>query len=76
MNVSCPTCQKSIEWTSDNEFRPFCSKKCQLIDLGDWATETHVISSPAQQLCAHFEFDEEAIAAQFEERTKPFFDES
>lgn len=26
---------------------PFCSKRCKLIDLGNWAMEKYVISSPA-----------------------------
>ncbi|MDM7859542.1 DNA gyrase inhibitor YacG [Alteromonas sp. ASW11-36] len=76
MNVNCPTCQKSVEWSTTNEYRPFCSKKCQLIDLGEWATESHVISAPTNHSGAHIELDEEAIAAQFEQQSKPFFDES
>jgi endogenous inhibitor of DNA gyrase (YacG/DUF329 family) len=46
--VSCPTCQTQVEWISSNEHRPFCSKRCQLIDLGDWADENNKISQPAQ----------------------------
>ncbi|OCG66848.1 MULTISPECIES: DNA gyrase inhibitor YacG [unclassified Gilliamella] len=42
--VNCPTCQKKVEWNNDSLYRPFCSKRCQLIDLGDWATEAHRIS--------------------------------
>lgn len=41
--VKCPTCHKEIEWSEKSPFRPFCSKRCQLIDLGDWATEEHRI---------------------------------
>lgn len=41
--VNCPTCQKAIEWDEKNSYRPFCSKRCQLIDLGEWANETHRI---------------------------------
>jgi uncharacterized protein len=26
---------------------PFCSERCRLIDLGNWASESYVISSPA-----------------------------
>jgi endogenous inhibitor of DNA gyrase (YacG/DUF329 family) len=33
--VNCPTCGKRIEW-SESEYRPFCSEKCKLLDLGDW----------------------------------------
>ena len=41
--VNCPTCRKEVEWVATNEFRPFCCKQCQLIDLGEWATESHSI---------------------------------
>jgi len=43
--VKCPTCQTEIEWDKNNAFRPFCSERCRLIDLGDWANETHRIPS-------------------------------
>ena len=33
--MKCPTCGKTIEW-KDNPFRPFCSERCQLVDLGRW----------------------------------------
>jgi len=41
--VSCPTCGKDIIWSKENPWRPFCCKRCKLIDLGDWASETHRI---------------------------------
>ena len=34
--MRCPTCQKETE-LKDNAFRPFCSERCKLIDLGRWA---------------------------------------
>ena len=43
--VKCPTCHKEVEWNKNNPFRPFCSERCRLIDLGDWASETHRIPS-------------------------------
>jgi len=46
--VACPNCQKQVTWQTDSEFRPFCSKRCQLIDLGEWAEENHKISQRAQ----------------------------
>ena len=41
--VSCPTCQKENRYHTDNPFRPFCSERCRLIDLGEWADEGHRI---------------------------------
>lgn len=49
LQVPCPTCDKQVQWLPENEFRPFCCKRCQLIDLGDWADENHKISQPAQK---------------------------
>lgn len=43
--VQCPTCKKPVEWTVQSIYRPFCSKRCQLIDLGEWADEEKRIPS-------------------------------
>jgi uncharacterized protein len=45
INVKCPTCQKPVEWSVNSPYRPFCSKRCQLIDLGDWANEENRLPS-------------------------------
>ncbi|MGR6840608.1 DNA gyrase inhibitor YacG [Aliivibrio wodanis] len=37
--VKCPTCKNSVIWNQESQFRPFCSKKCQMIDFGEWADE-------------------------------------
>ena len=44
MKILCPTCKKNIEYNKNNLFRPFCSEKCRLIDLGAWASEQYQIS--------------------------------
>ena len=41
--VKCPVCAKEVEWTEASKWRPFCSERCQVIDLGDWAADRHVI---------------------------------
>ncbi len=41
MKVQCPTCGAPAEYTPDNKFRPFCSERCSLIDLGAWADEKY-----------------------------------
>lgn len=35
--VNCPRCGAQTAWTSENPHRPFCSERCKLIDMGDWA---------------------------------------
>jgi len=42
--VNCPTCDKEVVWIEESEFRPFCSKRCRLIDFGDWANEKNTIA--------------------------------
>lgn len=41
--VNCPTCGRSLEWTPEAKFRPFCSERCRLIDLGAWLSEQRSI---------------------------------
>lgn len=41
--IHCPTCGKSHVWDKTNPYRPFCSERCKLIDLGEWASEKHSI---------------------------------
>lgn len=41
--LNCPTCDKAITWSEDYPERPFCSERCKLIDLGEWAAENHRI---------------------------------
>ncbi|MGO3344220.1 MAG: DNA gyrase inhibitor YacG [Marinomonas sp.] len=41
--IACPTCQTKKPWSIENENRPFCSAKCKLIDLGEWANESYAI---------------------------------
>lgn len=38
--MKCPTCGKSVE-RGDNPFRPFCSERCKMIDLGRWVNEEY-----------------------------------
>jgi endogenous inhibitor of DNA gyrase (YacG/DUF329 family) len=44
--MMCPACKKVEVKLGDPEF-PFCSDRCRLIDLGNWASEKYVISTPA-----------------------------
>jgi hypothetical protein len=42
--LNCPVCKKPIEWSDKFPHRPFCSERCKLIDLGEWASEGHKIA--------------------------------
>ncbi|GGF67103.1 DNA gyrase inhibitor YacG [Alteromonas lipolytica] len=72
MKVKCPTCQQDVEWSQTSEFRPFCSKKCQLIDLGEWASEEKVIATKAEQADLSL-LDPEEIEAMLSKQPDDFF---
>ncbi len=48
MTKECPRCKKTVDLSRANTSRPFCSKKCKLIDLGTWVNEEKVISRPIE----------------------------
>lgn len=43
MNVKCPNCGKITLYSPENIFRPFCSERCQTLDLGAWADEKYKV---------------------------------
>ena len=45
--VDCPTCGKRVQWTAEFKWRPFCSERCKLIDLGEWLSEEKRIPGEA-----------------------------
>jgi uncharacterized protein len=42
--MKCPICKKDV--APDSQYHPFCSERCKIIDLGNWASERYVISTP------------------------------
>lgn len=72
MHVNCPNCAKKVEWSTESEYRPFCSKKCQLIDLGEWAEEEKTISTPIAQ-SQQINIDPEDIEALLAQQEEHFF---
>ena len=46
--VKCPTCSKDVRWTPENRFRPFCSERCQMIDLGTWAAGDYKVEGSSK----------------------------
>ena len=47
--IPCPTCGKPVVWGAEARWRPFCSERCRMIDLGDWLDETNRISEPLDE---------------------------
>jgi endogenous inhibitor of DNA gyrase (YacG/DUF329 family) len=61
MKHNCPICRKPVDSASDADF-PFCSERCRLLDLGNWAAEKYVVSQPL--------FDEEGDESPEPDRQK------
>lgn len=59
--VRCPHCGGPSEFSKENKFRPFCSERCQLIDLGEWASEGYKIpvNTAPEQVFNENDIDEE-----------------
>jgi hypothetical protein len=72
MNVACPTCNRPVLWSKESLFKPFCSERCKLIDLGDWAAENHKISQPMQKEVALNEEMLDALENEFIQHNKFF----
>lgn len=45
--VDCPTCGRRVEWTPASRWRPFCSERCKLVDLGAWASGQYTVPGEA-----------------------------
>ncbi|MCX7140820.1 MAG: DNA gyrase inhibitor YacG [Proteobacteria bacterium] len=46
--VACPRCAAPVSWGPQSPFRPFCSERCKMIDLGAWANEEYRVAVKAQ----------------------------
>jgi hypothetical protein len=44
LRLRCPTCKREIQWSDQFPYRPFCSDRCRLIDLGAWLSEKNAIA--------------------------------
>ncbi len=47
--IRCPQCGRLTTWEG-NPYRPFCSERCKLIDLGRWLSEDYRIKVPLEGL--------------------------
>ncbi len=41
VSMKCPICKRTT--VSTDEDSPFCSERCRLIDLGNWASESYKV---------------------------------
>jgi uncharacterized protein len=49
MRRKCPTCERVVEVKAPDRFRPFCSERCRLADLGKWLDGAHRIGAPVTE---------------------------
>ena len=54
--MTCPICKKEVA-PGDADF-PFCSERCRIIDLGNWATGKYVIPGTPMSTPQDLEEDE------------------
>jgi endogenous inhibitor of DNA gyrase (YacG/DUF329 family) len=47
MRIRCPTCHREEDVPDKFPWRPFCSRRCKIIDLGNWLDEVYKVSVPA-----------------------------
>jgi endogenous inhibitor of DNA gyrase (YacG/DUF329 family) len=65
--VKCPHCGKETEYEG-NEFRPFCSERCKLLDFGAWADEKYTLPVEDAEITEEdIEEVEKALARKIEE---------
>jgi len=48
MKITCPVCKNLTTW-EENPYRPFCSERCKLIDLGAWASEKYKVPAKKEE---------------------------
>jgi endogenous inhibitor of DNA gyrase (YacG/DUF329 family) len=46
--VPCPRCGTQAPFAPSNPWRPFCSERCKMIDLGAWASESYRVAGPGE----------------------------
>lgn len=57
--IKCPQCGRLTFYSVENPFRPFCSERCRMIDLGQWADESYRIPVEQSSVSSELEIPEE-----------------
>ncbi len=70
LKINCPTCQTKFTLDSKSTFKPFCSERCKLTDLGEWASETRVIKGQTQKQAIMGQVDEFDIEEELQRLSK------
>jgi endogenous inhibitor of DNA gyrase (YacG/DUF329 family) len=46
--VPCPRCGAQALYAPENRWRPFCTERCRIIDMGNWASEAYRVPVPVE----------------------------
>jgi endogenous inhibitor of DNA gyrase (YacG/DUF329 family) len=65
--MNCPTCGKPAEW-KDNPYRPFCSERCKLVDLGRWVNEEYRVPGGEIPVAGRHEPEQDAHSTEDDQR--------
>lgn len=69
--VRCPQCGKSSEYSPRNQYRPFCSERCRLVDLGEWAEGRYTVPlKPEEMTAEEFQKLEDELIRQASDEVK------
>ena len=66
--MNCPTCGNTIEWKG-NPFRPFCSERCKLLDLGAWVNGEYAVPAEETNVPAESEIPEPSPTSEEKENS-------
>ncbi len=61
--VRCPNCGLEVKWDVRSEFRPFCSERCKMIDLGAWASDGYSIAGNGENNVGETDADNKSDAS-------------
>ena len=56
--VRCPACGGPSRYAPDNTYRPFCSERCQMLDLAHWLDGDYRVEGPADGAMPDMEPDD------------------
>lgn len=50
MLIHCPICQREDEVAEAFRYRPFCSRRCKMVDLGNWLDGVYRVTTPTDAI--------------------------
>ena len=74
--LQCPTCKRALPAAEEaRAFRPFCSSRCRVADLGGWLTGAYRISRPLGEEDLDEGIPQGVVASEPNDETGPSLDD-